>query len=46
MFIYEVKVGEQYQLEIARAAVKRLKTLRHPSIVSYLDSLEVMNHSE
>ncbi|XP_066598266.1 N-terminal kinase-like protein isoform X2 [Prorops nasuta] len=31
--------GEQY-LDIARSTVKRLKTLRHPSILGYVDSLE------
>ncbi|KAL1501027.1 hypothetical protein ABEB36_006432 [Hypothenemus hampei] len=28
------------KLEIAKSAVKRLKTLRHPSILTYIDSLE------
>jgi len=41
VFIYDVKNGSDAQLEIARAALKRLKTLRHPSILTYLDSLEV-----
>lgn len=27
-------------MEVAKASVKRLKTLRHPSILTYLDSLE------
>ncbi|XP_008207719.1 N-terminal kinase-like protein isoform X2 [Nasonia vitripennis] len=40
VFVFQVKPGAEYQLEIARAAVKRLKTLRHPSILAYLDSLE------
>lgn len=40
VFVFDIKNGGEYQLEIARAAVKRLKTLKHPSILSYLDSLE------
>lgn len=27
-------------MEVAKASVKRLKTLRHPSVLTYLDSLE------
>lgn len=44
VFVFQVKSGAEYQLDIARAAVKRLKTLRHPSILAYLDSLEVGQH--
>ncbi|KAG7200109.1 hypothetical protein KM043_000554 [Ampulex compressa] len=40
VFVYEVKNGSEQHLEVARSAVKRLKTLRHPSILAYLDSLE------
>ncbi|XP_024942016.1 N-terminal kinase-like protein isoform X2 [Cephus cinctus] len=40
VFVFDVKNGGEFQLEIARSAVKRLKTLRHPSILAYLDSLE------
>ncbi|XP_047501950.1 N-terminal kinase-like protein isoform X2 [Penaeus chinensis] len=32
--------GTSAQLDIAKAAVKRLKTLRHPCILTYVDSLE------
>ncbi|XP_043271661.1 N-terminal kinase-like protein [Venturia canescens] len=39
VFVFDVKNGEG-QLEIARSTVKRLKTLRHPSILTYIDSLE------
>lgn len=41
VFVFDIKNGGEQQLDIARAAVKRLKTLRHPSILAYLDSLEV-----
>lgn len=41
MFVFECKSGNEHLLDVARSAVKRLKTLRHPSILAYLDSLEV-----
>lgn len=40
IFVYDIKGGSETQLDIAKAAVKRLKTLRHPSILTYLDSYE------
>ncbi|XP_063697894.1 N-terminal kinase-like protein isoform X2 [Culicoides brevitarsis] len=40
VFVYDIKAGSDTKLEIARALLKRLKTLRHPSILQYLDSLE------
>ncbi|KAK0164096.1 hypothetical protein PV328_002760 [Microctonus aethiopoides] len=40
VFVFDIKSGGETQLEIARNAVKRLKTLRHPSILTYVDSLE------
>lgn len=40
VFVFETKNTSDAQLDIAKAAVKRLKTLRHPSILTYLDSLE------
>lgn len=40
VFLYEIRTGTDAQLEIARAAIKKLKTLRHPSILQFLDSLE------
>ncbi|XP_012150322.1 N-terminal kinase-like protein yata isoform X2 [Megachile rotundata] len=40
VFVFESKNGNEHLLDVARSAVKRLKTLRHPSILSYLDSLE------
>lgn len=41
VFICEGRDGTTAQLDIAKAAVKRLKTLRHPCILTYIDSLEV-----
>uniref|UniRef100_A0A1L8DN65 N-terminal kinase-like protein n=1 Tax=Nyssomyia neivai TaxID=330878 RepID=A0A1L8DN65_9DIPT len=40
IFVYDIKNGTEAKLELARASVKRLKTLRHPSILQYLDSVE------
>ncbi|XP_055524243.1 N-terminal kinase-like protein isoform X2 [Wyeomyia smithii] len=40
VFVYDIKNGTDVKLELAKAAVKRLKTLRHPSILQFLDSLE------
>ncbi|KZC06182.1 PREDICTED: N-terminal kinase-like protein [Dufourea novaeangliae] len=40
VFVFEAKNGNEHLLDLARSAVKRLKTLRHPSILAYLDSLE------
>ena len=40
VFIYDKKSGDESALEMARNAVKSLKTLRHPSILTYFDSLE------
>lgn len=40
MFVYDIKNGSETKLEIAKSAVKRLKTLRHPSVLQFLDSLE------
>ncbi|XP_076313835.1 LOW QUALITY PROTEIN: N-terminal kinase-like protein [Tachypleus tridentatus] len=40
VFVFEVKPGGEDLLETAKSAVKRLKTLRHPNILTYIDSLE------
>ncbi|CAK9822641.1 N-terminal kinase-like protein [Anthophora retusa] len=40
VFVFECKNGNEHLLDVARSAVKRLKTLRHPSILAYLSSLE------
>uniref|UniRef100_A0A182MPZ9 N-terminal kinase-like protein n=1 Tax=Anopheles culicifacies TaxID=139723 RepID=A0A182MPZ9_9DIPT len=40
VFTYDIKNGSEIKLELAKAALKRLKTLRHPSILQFLDSLE------
>jgi len=29
------------QVQVAKASLKRLKTLRHPNILNYVDGLEV-----
>uniref|UniRef100_A0A182J9A2 N-terminal kinase-like protein n=1 Tax=Anopheles atroparvus TaxID=41427 RepID=A0A182J9A2_ANOAO len=40
VFTYDIKSGTDIKFELAKSAVKRLKTLRHPSILQFLDSLE------
>lgn len=40
VFLYDIKNGTDVKLEIAKSSLKRLKTLRHPSILQYLDSIE------
>ncbi|XP_060032057.1 N-terminal kinase-like protein isoform X2 [Erinaceus europaeus] len=40
IFVYEVKAGADEQTQVAKAAFKRLKTLRHPNILAYIDGLE------
>ncbi|XP_049636076.1 N-terminal kinase-like protein isoform X2 [Suncus etruscus] len=40
VFVYDVKPGADEQTQVAKAAFKRLKTLRHPNILAYIDGLE------
>ncbi|XP_036619195.1 N-terminal kinase-like protein isoform X2 [Trichosurus vulpecula] len=40
VFVYEAKPGDEEQTLVAKAAFKRLKTLRHPNILAYIDGLE------
>ncbi|XP_072887464.1 N-terminal kinase-like protein isoform X1 [Hemitrygon akajei] len=40
IFVYDVKPNSDEQTQVAKAAFKRLKTLRHPNILSFVDGLE------
>lgn len=40
VFLFDVHKGSETQLEVAKAALKKLKTLRHPSLMHFLDSCE------
>ncbi|XP_067328646.1 N-terminal kinase-like protein [Anolis sagrei] len=40
LFIHDVKPNAEEQTQLAKAAFKHLKTLRHPNILSYIDGLE------
>jgi len=40
VFVYDIKNGSEAKTELAKSALKRLRTLRHPSILQFLDSLE------
>lgn len=42
IFLLDFKtLGNETVLELARSAIKRLKTLRHPNILTFIDSYEV-----
>lgn len=40
VFLYELAQGTEQQTQLAKAAFKRMKTLRHPNILAYVDGLE------
>ncbi|XP_019725520.1 N-terminal kinase-like protein isoform X2 [Hippocampus comes] len=40
VFMHEVAQGSEQQAQLAKAAFKRMKTLRHPNILAYVDGLE------
>lgn len=40
VFVHEVTQGSEQQTQLAKAAFKRMKTLRHPNILAYVDGLE------
>uniref|UniRef100_A0A8C5DSW4 N-terminal kinase-like protein n=1 Tax=Gouania willdenowi TaxID=441366 RepID=A0A8C5DSW4_GOUWI len=45
VFVYDVTQGTEQQTLLAKAAFKRMKTLRHPNILAYVDGLEVCETS-
>ncbi|KAG8564022.1 hypothetical protein GDO81_016297 [Engystomops pustulosus] len=40
VFTYEIRPGAEEQTQAAKSALKRIKTLRHPNILAYVDGLE------
>ncbi|CAB1455047.1 unnamed protein product [Pleuronectes platessa] len=40
VFVYDSAQGTEQQTQLAKAAFKRMKTLRHPNILAYVDGLE------
>ncbi|XP_058506329.1 N-terminal kinase-like protein [Solea solea] len=40
VFVYDVAQGTEQQTQLAKAAFKRMKTLRHPNILAYVDGLD------
>ncbi|TSK28110.1 N-terminal kinase-like protein [Bagarius yarrelli] len=40
VFLYEMAQGTEDQTQLAKAAFKRMKTLRHPNVLAYVDGLE------
>lgn len=41
IFVFDIRNNGENKIDIARATVKKLKILRHPSILTYLHSYEV-----
>ena len=41
VFAYDVKAGSETLLQTAKTSLKRIKTLRHPNILTFLDGVEV-----
>ena len=40
VFVYDIKAGSDVTTEVAKNCLKRIRTLRHPNIVTYVDGLE------
>ncbi|XP_048733634.2 N-terminal kinase-like protein isoform X2 [Ostrea edulis] len=40
IFAFDVKTSSESQVQVAKGAFKRIKTLRHPNIVCFLDGVE------
>jgi SCY1-like protein 1 len=40
IFAFEIKNGSDSTFELAKSSLKRIKTLRHPSVLQFLDSYE------
>lgn len=40
IFLFDVQKNSETLFDIAKASLKRLKTIRHPSLLQYLDSCE------
>ncbi|XP_074648786.1 N-terminal kinase-like protein [Tubulanus polymorphus] len=40
IFVFDAKNGSESTLNVAKQSFKRIKTLRHPNILTYLDGLE------
>ncbi|XP_078672042.1 N-terminal kinase-like protein isoform X1 [Branchiostoma floridae x Branchiostoma belcheri] len=40
VFVFDIKDYNETQMQTAKNSLKRLKTLRHPNVVTYIDSLE------
>lgn len=44
VFTFDKRVGNADQLHLARNALQRIKTLRHPNIIKYIDSVDLPTH--
>ena len=41
IFAFDVKAASDTQVQTAKSSLKRIKTLRHPNILTFLDGVEV-----
>ena len=39
VFVYDVKAGSDVSTEVAKNCLKRIRTLRHPNIVTYVEGM-------
>ena len=42
IFVFDVKGSSESQMQLAKASFKKMKTLRHPNIMPFLDGYEVL----
>ncbi|KAL4238493.1 N-terminal kinase-like protein [Mactra antiquata] len=40
IFVFDIKASSESQASLAKASFKRIKTLRHPNILTFLDGIE------
>ena len=43
VFVYDVKAGSDITTEVAKNCLKRIRTLRHPNIVTYVEGTFIQN---
>ena len=42
IFVFDVKGSSESQVQLAKTSFKKMKTLRHPNILPFLDGCEVI----
>ena len=43
VFVYDVKAGSDVTTEVAKNCLKRIRTLRHPNIVTYVEGMRFIH---